>query len=128
MYFVIQNLAKYFSMLVYVIFNSVTVQIRPIFVYSPLFVGYNAVGYIWKCVQKTWLKWPSTTVCDIRIINKIVKISYLWCLFLNSWSEQTLIGLNELSTVMLLLHNRNAIFKKNDIDDKWDDIFHAEKT
>ena len=39
-------------MLSYVTFNSVTVQIRPIFVYSPLFAGYNAVGYIWKCAQK----------------------------------------------------------------------------
>ena len=36
-------------MLVYVIFNSVTVQIRPIFIYSPLFAGYNELGYtrIW---------------------------------------------------------------------------------
>ena len=51
MYFVIQNLAKYLTMLVYVTFNSVTVQIRPVFIYSPLFAGYNAVGYIWKCVQ-----------------------------------------------------------------------------
>ena len=48
----IQNLAKYFTMLVYVTLNSVIVQIRPIFVYSPLFAGYNAVGYIWRCVQK----------------------------------------------------------------------------
>ena len=39
-------------MLVYVILNSVIVKIRPIFIYSPLFAGYNAVGYIWKCVQK----------------------------------------------------------------------------
>ena len=49
MYFVIQNLAKYFTMLTYVTFNSVTVQIRPIFIYSPLFAGYNELGYtrIW---------------------------------------------------------------------------------
>ena len=47
----IQNFAKYFTMLVYVTLNSVTVQIRPIFIYSPLFAGYNAVSYIWKCVQ-----------------------------------------------------------------------------
>ena len=46
MYFVIQNLAKYLTMLVYVTLNSVTVQIRPIFVYSPLFAGYNGLGYI----------------------------------------------------------------------------------
>ena len=52
-------LAKYFTMLVYVIFNSVTVQIRPIFVYSPLFAGYNAVGYIWK--SKNFLKMVIST-------------------------------------------------------------------
>ena len=44
-FFVIQNLAKYFIMLVYVTLNSVTVQIRPIFIYSPLFAGYNELGY-----------------------------------------------------------------------------------
>ena len=41
----IQNLAKYFTMLVYVTLNSVAVQIRPIFVYNPLFAGYNELGY-----------------------------------------------------------------------------------
>ena len=45
MHFMVQNLAKYFTMLVYVTLNSVTVQIRPIFIYSPLFAGYNELGY-----------------------------------------------------------------------------------
>ena len=44
--FVTKTCTKYLTMLAYVTFNSVTVQIRPIFIYSPLFAGYNAVGYI----------------------------------------------------------------------------------
>ena len=43
--FVTKTCTKYFTMLAYITFNSVTVQIRPIFIYSPLFAGYNELGY-----------------------------------------------------------------------------------